>query len=86
MSGTEGLLDLGQEIVKRVNGSEQIRWLKLKSWRKIMLQEMTVERVDEVERRKHWLRSQEPGSGCEKITFLFVGKCDNELEAKIFKR
>lgn len=52
-----------------------------------MLQEMTVERVDEVERRKHyWLRSQEPGSGCEKITFLFVGKSDNELEAKIFKR
>ena len=87
MSGTEGLLDLGQEIVKRVNGSEQIRWLKLKYWRKIMLQEMTVERVDEVERRKHyWLRSQEPGSGCEKITFLFVGKSDNELEAKIFKR
>lgn len=52
-----------------------------------MLQEMTVERVDEVERRKHyWLRSQEPENGCEKTTFIFVGKSDNELEAKIFKR
>lgn len=54
MSGTGGLLDLGQEIGKRVNGSEQIRCLKLKSWRKILLLDMTVERVDEVERRKHY--------------------------------
>ena len=54
MSGTEGLLELGQDLAQRVNGSEQIQYLKLKSWRKIMLLGMTVERVDEVERRKHY--------------------------------
>lgn len=48
------MLDLGQDIGKRVIGSEKIQYLKLKSWRKIMLLGITVERVDEVERRKHY--------------------------------
>ena len=48
------MLDLGQDIGKRVIGSEKIQYLKLKSWRKIMLLGITVERVDEVERRTHY--------------------------------
>ena len=48
------MLDLGQDIGKRVIGSEKIQYLKLKSWRKITLLGMTVERVDKVERRKHY--------------------------------
>ena len=48
------MLDLGQDIGKRVIGSEKIQYLKLKSWRKIMLLGITVERVDEGERRKHY--------------------------------